>query len=47
MRIVKELKKVFNMSESRRRSHVGMEVAFWNTGGLGNEKGLGADERPR
>ena len=36
MGIVDELKKVFNMSESRRRSHVGMEVAFWQAGGLGN-----------
>ena len=26
----------FNMSESRRRSHVGMDVAFWQVGGLGN-----------
>ena len=35
MGIVDELKKMFNMSESRRRSHVGMDVAFWNAGGLG------------
>ena len=33
--VVDELKKMFNMSESRRRSHVGMDVAFWNAGGLG------------
>ena len=36
MGIVDELKKVFNMSESRRRFHVGMDVAFWQAGGLGN-----------
>ena len=36
MEIIDELKKIFNMSESRRRSHVGMDVAFWNAGGLGN-----------
>lgn len=35
MRIVNELKKKFNMSESRRRSHVGMDVVFWNEDGLG------------
>ena len=35
MGIVDELKKMFNMSESRRRSHVGMDVAFWDAGGLG------------
>ena len=35
MGIVDELKKVFNMDESRRRSHVGMDVAFWKAGGLG------------
>ena len=35
MGIVDELKKMFNMSESRRRSHVGMDVAFWQAGGLG------------
>ena len=35
MGIVDELKEMFNMSESRRRSHVGMDVAFWNAGGLG------------
>lgn len=35
MGIINELKKMFNMSESRRRSHVGMEVAFWQVGGLG------------
>ena len=35
MGIIDELKKKFNMSESRRRSHVGMDVAFWNAGGLG------------
>lgn len=35
MGIVDELKKIFNMSESRRRSHVGMDVAFWDAGGLG------------
>ena len=45
MRIVDELKAMFNISESRRRSHIGMDVAFWNAGGLGNGKGLGADER--
>ena len=33
--IVNELKAAFNMSESRRRSHVGMEVVFWQAGGLG------------
>ena len=31
MGIVDELKNMFNMSESRRRSHVGMDVAFWNS----------------
>lgn len=36
MGIVEELKKMFNMSENRRRSHVGMDVAFWNAGGLGD-----------
>ena len=37
MGIVDELKKKFNMSESKRRSQVGMDVAFWNSeaGGLG------------
>ena len=35
MGIVDELKEMFNMSESRRRSHVGMDVAFWQAGGLG------------
>ena len=35
MGIVDELKKMFNMSESKRRSHVGMDVAFWNAGELG------------
>lgn len=35
MGIVDELKAMFNMSESQRRSHVGMEVAFWQAGGLG------------
>ena len=35
MGIIDELKDIFNMSESRRRSHVGMDVAFWNAGGLG------------
>ena len=35
MGIVDELKKIFNMSESGRRSHVGMDVAFWNAGGFG------------
>lgn len=35
MGIIDELKKMFNMSESRRRSHVGMDVAFWDAGGLG------------
>ena len=35
MGIIDELKAMFNMSESRRRSHVGMDVAFWNAGGLG------------
>lgn len=35
MEIIDELKKIFNMSESKRRSHVGMDVAFWNAGGLG------------
>ena len=35
MGIVDELKKMFNMSESKRRSHVGMDVAFWDAGGLG------------
>ena len=35
MGIVDELKKMFNMSESKRRSHVGMDVAFWQAGGLG------------
>ena len=35
MGIVDELKKIFNMSESRRRSQVGMDVAFWDAGGLG------------
>ena len=30
-----ELKAKFNMSESKRRSHVGMDVAFWQAGGLG------------
>ena len=35
MGIVDELKKIFNMSESKRRSHVGVDVAFWNAGGLG------------
>ena len=35
MGIVDELKKIFNMSGSRRRSHVGMDVAFWDAGGLG------------
>lgn len=35
MGIIDELKKMFNMSESKRRSHVGMDVAFWNAGGLG------------
>ena len=29
MGIIDELKDIFNMSESRRRSHVGMDVAFW------------------
>ena len=35
MGIIDELKAMFNMSESRRRSHVGMDVAFWQAGGLG------------
>lgn len=35
MGIIDELKEMFNMSESKRRSHVGMDVAFWNAGGLG------------
>lgn len=35
MGIIDELKKMFNMSESKRRSYVGMEVAFWQAGGLG------------
>ena len=35
MVIVDELKEMFNMSESRRRSHVGMDVAFWEAGVLG------------
>ena len=35
MGIIDELKEKFNMSESRRRSHVGMDVAFWQEGGLG------------
>ena len=47
MEIVDGLKEKFNMSESKRRSHVGMDVAFWSTGGLGNGKGLGAYERTR
>ena len=33
--IIDELKEKFNMSESKRRSHVGMDVAFWQAGGLG------------
>lgn len=47
MGIVDELKKMFNMSESKRRSHVGMDIAFWEAGELGNGKGLGAYERTR
>ena len=35
MGIIDELKDMFNMSESRRRSHVGMDVTFWNAGELG------------
>lgn len=35
MGIVDELKGMFNMSESRRRAHVGVDVAFWQAGGLG------------
>ena len=34
MLIVDELKEMFNMSESRQRSHVGMGVAFWQAGRL-------------
>lgn len=35
MGIVDDLKEIFNMTESKRRSHVGMDVAFWQAGGLG------------
>ena len=36
MEIIYELKDTFNMSESRRRSQVGMDVAFWKASELGN-----------
>ena len=36
MEIIDELKDTFNMSESRRRSHVGMDVAFWKASELGD-----------
>ena len=36
MGIVDEMKKMFNVSESQRRSHVGMKVAFWKAGRFGN-----------
>lgn len=35
MGTINELKDIFNMSESRRRSHVGMDVAFWKASELG------------
>ncbi len=35
MGIIDELKELFNMSESQRRSHVGMDVAFWKANELG------------
>ena len=35
MGIIDELKATFNMNESRRRSHVGMDVAFWQASELG------------
>ena len=36
MGIADEMKEMFNMSESRLRSHVGMKVTFWNASGLGD-----------
>ena len=43
MGIIDELKATFNMNESRRRSHVGMDVAFWEAGGLGTISAFSPD----
>ena len=44
MGIIDKLKAIFNMRESKRRSHVGMEVAFWQAGGLGLFDGFKSQE---